>query len=319
MLVVLGNDSTSLPLRKQLGHVIPEGVVSVAYPLAPRVAALLREDSLQGEDSYGNSEGDTISRSALSSILEKGDLLSELASRIVVRVAPDIVVKTGSGNDATELMMLNHIRTASVSIPVPEPLGLLAIGSKSYMFSSFIEGITLDRIWQNLAVALKENLRGQLTSIFADLRRLPSPSKAGFLGCGEPPFCKDTRRWTRNSNSRLRNEDDFNDFLLTDTHSTPSHIAFVRSSLRTDHRIVMTHGDLHPRNIIVNNENDVEITGVIDWEKGGAYPDYWEYIKALNTSDWTQKDDWHLYLPVEGIGEYRNEYAKDYIIGRMVG
>ena len=53
-------------------------------------------------------------------------------------------------------------------------------------------------------------------------------------------------------------------------------------------------------------------------EKGGGYPEYWEYLKALNTVSWTQKDDWHLFLPEEGIGRYNDEYARDYIIEKMV-
>jgi aminoglycoside phosphotransferase (APT) family kinase protein len=80
----------------------------------------------------------------------------------------------------------------------------------------------------------------------------------------------------------------------------------------------MTHGDLHPRNIIVDDKNDVRITGVIDWEKGGGYPEYWEYLKALNTVSWTQKDDWHLFLPEESIGRCNDEYARDYIIEKML-
>lgn len=80
----------------------------------------------------------------------------------------------------------------------------------------------------------------------------------------------------------------------------------------------MTHSDLHPRNLIVDNEQDVRITGIIDWEAGGGYPEYWEYVKALHTAFMEEEDDWHLFLPDAGIGTFIDEYFRDNIIGRMV-
>jgi aminoglycoside phosphotransferase (APT) family kinase protein len=52
----------------------------------------------------------------------------------------------------------------------------------------------------------------------------------------------------------------------------------------------MTHGDLHPRNIMVKWEgakdegdghgggNRIRVTALIDWELSGWYPEYWEFV-----------------------------------------
>ncbi|KAF9556781.1 hypothetical protein CPC08DRAFT_641050 [Agrocybe pediades] len=40
--------------------------------------------------------------------------------------------------------------------------------------------------------------------------------------------------------------------------------------------IQFAHGDLLPKNIIVNGST---ITGIIDWEAAGFYPEYWEYAR----------------------------------------
>ena len=53
------------------------------------------------------------------------------------------------------------------------------------------------------------------------------------------------------------------------------------------HRIVFSHGDLRPANIIVK---DGHITGIIDWELGGWYPEYWEFVKAYYV--WRWQNDW---------------------------
>jgi hypothetical protein len=41
---------------------------------------------------------------------------------------------------------------------------------------------------------------------------------------------------------------------------------------------VITHGDLTPRNIIVQGN---VITGIVDWERSGFFPEYAEYVFAM--------------------------------------
>lgn len=57
------------------------------------------------------------------------------------------------------------------------------------------------------------------------------------------------------------------------------------------HGIVFTHGDLRPDNIIVK---DGRITGIIDWEMSGWYPDYWEFAKAFYVEHFA--NDWASHL-----------------------
>jgi len=40
---------------------------------------------------------------------------------------------------------------------------------------------------------------------------------------------------------------------------------------------VFTHGDLSASNVLVEGD---KITGIIDWETSGWYPQYWEYTSA---------------------------------------
>lgn len=43
-------------------------------------------------------------------------------------------------------------------------------------------------------------------------------------------------------------------------------------------KFVLTHGDLSPRNIMVK---DGKITGIVDWERSGFFPEYVEYAFAM--------------------------------------
>ena len=54
-----------------------------------------------------------------------------------------------------------------------------------------------------------------------------------------------------------------------------------RSLLPDNGPITLTHGDLHPSNIIVSVPEDgpIRIKAIIDWHQSGWYPSYWEWCK----------------------------------------
>lgn len=48
-------------------------------------------------------------------------------------------------------------------------------------------------------------------------------------------------------------------------------------------KFYFTHGDITIGNIIVSGfPGSYAITGIIDWEQAGWYPEYWEYCKILS-------------------------------------
>lgn len=66
------------------------------------------------------------------------------------------------------------------------------------------------------------------------------------------------------------------------------------------HRPVFTHGDLQPKNIIVERLGDREghpefrIT-LLDWESAGWYPEFWEFCNATIACRF--KPDWLELVP----------------------
>ncbi|OQE06026.1 hypothetical protein PENVUL_c020G06264 [Penicillium vulpinum] len=49
--------------------------------------------------------------------------------------------------------------------------------------------------------------------------------------------------------------------------------------------------DIAPRNIIVDEQNNV--TGILDWEYAGWYPEYWEYAQIMRPAFW---GDWSVWM-----------------------
>lgn len=56
---------------------------------------------------------------------------------------------------------------------------------------------------------------------------------------------------------------------------------------------VFTHGDLAPRNLIV--DDNCRITAVLDWESSGWFPDYWEYAQMLKWCD-SSEHEWQKWM-----------------------
>ncbi|EER43101.1 conserved hypothetical protein [Histoplasma capsulatum H143] len=232
---------------------IPQGQPEILQPLAPEVTALLQQYSYQGCKLTGHDI-----RSALSGALKSGKVLWSHFARAVVQLDERIVVKFGPNISLIDANMTAHIREHSEDIPVPQPLGILALGGKVYAFMSLIDGRPLDKLWPDLSNTDKCSIRDQLEAILENLRLLPLPSK--YLGGGNPPQCVDCRMWMRG----------------------------------------------------------IRITGLIDWEVGGAYPEYWEFVKSLNTVRPIRLGDWPFFLPLKGMGKYFEEYAIDCLIDNCV-
>ncbi|CZT17628.1 uncharacterized protein RCC_03465 [Ramularia collo-cygni] len=80
------------------------------------------------------------------------------------------------------------------------------------------------------------------------------------------------------------------------------------------HRVTFTHGDLKAHNILVTD--DGHLSGILDWETGGWYPEYWEFTTAMRSSKdswWSQTAAWM------GGDQYSKELACDRALHRLTG
>jgi aminoglycoside phosphotransferase (APT) family kinase protein len=201
---------------------------------------------------------------------------------------------------------------------MPEPLGVISIGSCNYLFMSYVEGEPLANLWPHLPPELKGSVQSQLGGILRYLRKVPLESK--YLGSGDPPLCRDLRRHVRTSRGSISTEMEFKKFLFTtDRELNPVYLDLITSTLSTSDQIVMTYSDLRPENILVSYTplNTIRITGLVDWELSGAYPEYWEYVKAIAGVNWSLSD-WYLYLPISAIGDHVDAWRQECLIDQLV-
>ena len=72
-------------------------------------------------------------------------------------------------------------------------------------------------------------------------------------------------------------------------------LSLAKGMEKLAHRIVFTHGDLKQHNILVAGG---QITGFLERESAGSYPEYWDFTTALRFA----REDLWWYELVVGLG-----------------
>jgi hypothetical protein len=236
--------------QPETGDVLINGPIQITHPLGKRTVELAGLTSFPPEAA---SQHAAELVAGINKAIEKGKILWKLHGTVVLGLGASEVVKIGTSVDLDEVTNLSYINSYVPAVPAPSCLGCLTAEKRSYFFMSRSDGVTLESLWAELSTENKLSIRGQLNTIFHSLRQTPRPHSMGQDGM--PKFgrfasgiCKDMRRQQRMSAATIRNEAQFNDFLCHQTgRSVTSWVEVIRSAMRDDHRLVMTHADLHPR------------------------------------------------------------------------
>ena len=177
-----------------------------------------------------------------------------------------------------------------------------------HIWMDYVPGDTLSEIWPSLSEDQKMDMARQTRAILEHMRSIPPPE--AHIGSCEGGGVLDMRNYTTHSAPACRDEKEFNDFLLSGLlDNTPPALgsAFSRR-LRTNHRVVFTHGDLRPSNIMVR---DGKIVALLDFEVAGWYPEYWEYVKCFQREG-TDVHDWWRFMDTMFPETYGDELV-DYV------
>ncbi|RDL31140.1 uncharacterized protein BP5553_09929 [Venustampulla echinocandica] len=220
--------------------------------------------------------------------------LSIQGGATVSLIDDDVICKQGSRVTRSEKMAMRLVKKHIPDFPTPELQ--LSSYSTTRVFGQLcmdvVPGSTLKLSWDGLDNVTKERLCHETWALIAQLRQIPKPSELNHLfqcsADGSPT----------------------NDVLIKDLEDPPrplldDHAVRTRICERYHHFYgrrftkelpdmlprssvsVFTHGDICPQNIMIDGSN--HITGIIDWETAGWYPDYWEYgniMKPRTEIDW---------------------------------
>ncbi|KAK4609304.1 hypothetical protein CLAFUR4_14673 [Fulvia fulva] len=154
----------------------------------------------------------------------------------------------------------------------------------------FVDGVCLEDAWDTMHAEARKSLASQLRGIISTMRAAtPAPGPQLIGACDGP--ARDCRYISDYTGGPFERETDFNMFILDLGKRTPR---LVRETLedslhaRTGHRILFSHADLSPRNIMVRGG---QIVALLAWEFAGWYPEYWEPVKFFDRP--TSCKGWH--------------------------
>ncbi|OAQ77252.1 phosphotransferase family protein [Purpureocillium lilacinum] len=169
-------------------------------------------------------------------------------------------------------------------MPAPRPLDIAIVASSGYLFRqkeyllmTQMPGRQATDCYEELSDDEMTTFVQEMQAIVSQIRSIPKLVGDGYAICdslGGP--IRDHRIRDATPFGPFANEDGFNALLRNPDDSS-----------RKGHEAVFTHADLNFRNILIDEASKEDgtigwhVTGIVDWETAGFYPEYWEYTKML--------------------------------------
>ncbi|KAF8160608.1 kinase-like domain-containing protein [Crassisporium funariophilum] len=213
----------------------------------------------------------------------------------IARLQPGVLVKCKGATDLTDEADAMKYARLQLGALVPQLLyhlprskslrydmsagshGLIPPGSKGIWYLCIEEcaGTALNEVIDTMSPSELDHIAAQLSGILARMTRITS----SFVGTvlGEPlrnMWVSEALPPDRTFASTSEFTDYYRETFLEADVVTEKWIDTELAPLRRNVEFTFTHGDLLPKNIMVEGST---ITGILDWATGGFYPSYWEY------------------------------------------
>ncbi|THC96298.1 hypothetical protein EYZ11_004203 [Aspergillus tanneri] len=229
-----------------------------------------------------------VSDEVLTALFDTAPVLHSYEGTRIVRLSRTLILKGGTGARPCEANILRLVagareREGSKTIPVPRVHRVLNVetenvfsGCKCLILMDFVDGTSIEQCWGDLSQAARVDVVSQVASMINALRSIAlsqeqqqQPGPVDCKGCvargywftdiGAGPFNskKHLEAWF---NRRLEISQKF--------HQAPETVPPFHFD-----KLVLTHLDISPRNLILGPDGKVWL---IDWGDAGIYPDGFE-------------------------------------------
>lgn len=244
------------------------------------------------------------------------NVLHERHGGCVVAMNDRVVVKFGSTVMEGEGQALIYLERYVPDVPAPQLYSMYRDGNQLFLVMQRISGKRLDLVWDSFTNSEKDLLTEELRRAFVALRAAETPWPKDFFGGSDGgsvrhwlfydqkggkdhlgPFV-DEAAFVKGLTGNYRALCERNGHALYKVQFWEQHL----SEMLRSHRPVLTHGDLHKRNVlVVEKEDKSELNGgqrklevvLLDWEMAGWLPEFWEYFTTFmyfRIYGW--EDDW---------------------------
>ncbi|KNG91455.1 hypothetical protein ANOM_000047 [Aspergillus nomiae NRRL 13137] len=201
----------------------------------------------------------------------------------------------------------------STHIPAPRAMDVLETPRFSYLLMTCVPGHPIGQMLHTMTDEQVKQAVTDLKRYISELRKIPNTMTEFQICNSQGGGILDWRiPDSQREELRFKTEADFNKYL-TDPFWEEIRIRAAKSH-DIPHEIVFTHGDLNPRNILAENG---KITGIVDWENAGWFPEYWEYTKAHYTVRSVIR--WLADVVDEVFEGYRDEFLVENMLSDLLG
>jgi Phosphotransferase enzyme family len=235
----------------------------------------------------------------------------------IVGIGNDVIVKYGPRVQSIEADSLAFVG-AHTTLPTPKLIGTYNDNGITYIVMSRLPGKPLVSLLPTMSLSEINVVTSDLKAMMDELRslRIQNFETWSYIGSVGRQPCRDFLFMLGDeSKGPFQTEEDMYENIIERWINRfkmnpllESSVEFTRRLYRetSGNDIVFTHGDLDPRNILVENGR---VSGIVDWEQAGWYPEYWEYIKTM----WGCINTWESVWPLEVV-----KFLRPYDYIRMI-
>ncbi|KZV69130.1 kinase-like protein [Peniophora sp. CONT] len=247
----------------------------------------------------------------------KKDLAKFVSSRLdpekpIARFEPGVLIKYGRDREE-EVRVLDFIhgklsfRTPRVLYHPPyrvtPPLNPFIYEATGvwYFIMEELPGVPLETVIDEMTPEQLDHVADQLSCLLTEFRSLKSTSIGSVTG---GPFKNVFFPWPYTPESPWSSVDEYISYYrdLLSEYCAPDYVDELLACLPRDASVHLIHGDLLPRNILVDGST---VTAILDWEFAGHYPDFWEYAR-MHHRGW-KSPGWDHVLARLFPGPYQEE------------
>ncbi|KAI0643873.1 kinase-like domain-containing protein [Trametes meyenii] len=197
-----------------------------------------------------------------------------------------IYIKRRKGCTRPEEAETTRFVRRHTSIPVPIIVDCFTVDGLCWIIMTALPGGPLDPWMNDLKEEDIRRIASQLSMHLAELRAIPPPRSGAVSAINNAPIQCCRLTVDGRPIGPFASIAEFNAYLCSPTLHVDrqpgldeDHVwRTIRAAQSCPHKIVLTHNDLAPRNIMI--DEDGNITGILDWECAAWLPEYWEYTKA---------------------------------------
>jgi Phosphotransferase enzyme family len=223
-------------------------------------------------------------------------ILSKQGGATVLALDDSLISKSGNRVRPSEEVAMRLVKQYT-DVPVPDIILSAYDSDRGILGMTVIPGSPLHLSWDGLDEHTKERICNETWDIIAKLRQIPRATELCHLfqcsadgspthdpliqGLDNPPT-----PLLNDAALRARIEERYLHY------GGRRYAKELPSMLPHSDVSVFTHGDIAPRNIMVDETYCT--TGILDWEGAGWYPDYWEYANILRPA--YGYEDWQAWM-----------------------